>query len=358
MPNRWRRDERALIGASRFIVLFVDGAHPIFLFAPACLLRKAWRKVGAAVSPQGPAGGSGKADPSRVYGWVRTFRENARRPPPKRVLNFPVESGTQGVMLGRGAFILGSLMCACVVARADVLTQLPTADRVVALTFDACEAGERMSFDEAILDYLVERRIPFTVFASGKFVQSNVEDVRALGQLDFVDIENHSWNHPNHMHQFDPEGVLEQIGRAHDAIATATGRTPRFFRFPAGNYNADGVRAAESLGYTVVHWRWATGDPDPRESANALFRRVTRNVQPGDILIFHINGRGAHTAEALPRIVEQLSADGYRFALVSDYVGQPRVPPPPEQIVERIARRTLANFVTRAPLAALTRPMN
>lgn len=261
-------------------------------------------------------------------------------------------------MKGRVVFIFCCLSCVSCDARADVVTRLPTNERVVALTFDACEAGERMSFDDAILDYLVQHRIPFTVFASGKFVQSNFDDVRALARLDFVDIENHSWNHPNTMQKFSPEAVLEQIGRAHDAIVTATGRAPQFFRFPAGNHNDAGVRAAESLGYTVVHWRWATGDPDPREGANALFRRVTTNVQPGDILIFHINGRGVHTAEVLPRIVEQLEAEGYRFVLVSDYIGRPHVPPPPEQIVERIARRTLANFVTRAPLPALALPMN
>lgn len=256
-------------------------------------------------------------------------------------------------MLGRVIFTIGFLCCAPFAARADVVTQLPTTDRVIALTFDACEAGARMSFDRGILDYLVARRIPFTVFASGKFVQSNVEDVQALAQLDFVDIENHSWNHPNTMNHFSAEAVLDQVGLAHDAIVTATGRSPQFFRFPAGNYNTDGVKAAESLGYTVVHWRWATGDPDPREGAKALFRRVTANVQPGDILIFHINGRGVHTAEALPRIVEQLETDGYRFVLVSDYIGRPHTPPPPEQIVERIARKTLADFVARAPLTAL-----
>ena len=256
-------------------------------------------------------------------------------------------------MLGRAVFITCWLLCGLSNAQADVLTRLPTDDRVVALTFDACEAGERMSFDHAILGYLLDRRIPFTVFASGKFVQSNFDQVQALAQFDFVDIENHSWNHPNTMQHFAPEAALDQIGRAHNAIVTATGRAPQLFRFPAGNYNDAGVRAAESLGYSVVHWRWATGDPDRRESANALVRRVAANVQPGDILIFHINGRGYHTAEALPRIVEQLEVDGYRFVLVSDYIGTPRKPPQPERIVERIARQTLSNFVTRAPLAAL-----
>ena len=43
-------------------------------------------------------------------------------------------------------------------------------------------------------------------------------------------------------------------------------------------------------------------------------------TRPGDILIFHVNGRGVHTAEAIPAIVEGLEAKGFRFVLLSDYL--------------------------------------
>jgi len=226
---------------------------------------------------------------------------------------------------GRLAFVaclVGANFAAGAVA-ADVITHIPTNDRVVALTFDACEAGEKMSFDRTILDYLLEREIPFTVFASGRFVESNEADIEALSGLDFVDIENHSWSHPNTMDRYDPARVVHQVERAGQAILEATGRMPQFFRFPAGNYNKEGLSAVEAMGYKVVHWRWASGDPARSESADRLFNRTMANVAPGDILIFHINGRGYHTGEALPRVIEQLEADGYRFVLISDYIGRP-----------------------------------
>ena len=252
-----------------------------------------------------------------------------------------------------GRFFLFAIMILAVVpARADLVTRLPTEERVVALTFDACEAGEKMAFDRGIVDFLVQRKIPFTVFASGRFVESNPADIQALAQLDFVDIENHSWNHPNTMHQFSSEAVLEQVGRAHDAIVRVAGRQPQFFRFPAGNFNEAGLKAVESLGYHVVHWRWASGDPDRSQKADALVKRTAANVAPGDVLIFHINGRGFHTAEALPRIVEQLEADGYRFVLLSDYIGTPHPRAEPEFSIVS-ARQRLDDLVKRAPLAAL-----
>jgi peptidoglycan/xylan/chitin deacetylase (PgdA/CDA1 family) len=256
-------------------------------------------------------------------------------------------------MAGRVVLFFAGLLAAAGVARADLVTRLPTHERVVALTFDACQAGEPMAFDRGVLDYLVAEKIPFTVFASGRFVEANAADMQALAALDFVDIENHSWNHPNTMHRFSPEAVLDQVGRAHNEIMTVTGRTPQFFRFPAGNYNDAGLKAAESLGYHVVHWRWATGDPDRHMRADALMKRVAAHVQPGDILIFHINGRGVHTAEALPRIVEKLRADGYRFVLVSDYVGTPRVREPEPVLSIAAARHRLEAIVQRAPLTLL-----
>ena len=259
-------------------------------------------------------------------------------------------------MVGRFLFLLVAILAAGS-ARADLVTRLPTDERVVALTFDACEAGQKVSFDHGILDYLVARKIPFTVFASGRFVETNFADVQALAALDFVDIENHSWNHPNTMNHFRPEAVLDQVGRTHNEIVTATGHQPQFFRFPAGNFNDEGLKAVESLGYHVVHWRWATGDPDRREGAKALYNRVISKVEPGDILIFHINGRGVHTAEALPRIVEQLEAEGYRFVLVSDYVGTPHSHEQPAPLTAESVRRKLDEFIERAPVAALLRTM-
>lgn len=253
----------------------------------------------------------------------------------------------------RGVVLFGVMMAMAAAARADVIERLPTNEKVVALTFDACEAGERMAFDRSILDFLLVRRIPFTIFATGRFIEDNRADVEELARLDFVEIENHSWNHPNHMHAFEPDDVVRQVERAEKLIAEATGRKPQFFRFPAGNFNAHGLKAVEDLGRKVVHWRWPTGDPDPMTSADTLYDRVMRRVVPGDILIFHINGRGHRTGEALPRIVDALEAQGYRFALISDYIGEPRRPKPPEPPSATVAR-LFDQAVNRASLAALS----
>lgn len=200
------------------------------------------------------------------------------------------------------------------------LTRLPTTDRVVALTFDACEAGKVAHLDHAIADFLVQHRIPFTVFMGGKFARDNAADAKWLAEQPFVEIENHSWSHNNHMPGLPDARVAEEVTKAADEIAAVTGRRTRMFRFPAGNSDSRTRAIVEGLGYRVIQWRWAVGDPVRQEKAPAIVATTLKDTQPGDLIIYHINGRGWHTAEALPKVIDGLTREGYRFVLLSDYL--------------------------------------
>ncbi len=255
--------------------------------------------------------------------------------------------------MGMRIYIVAFCLLALSPSRADVITRLPTSDRVVALTFDACEGWERVSFDREVLDFVLEQKIPVTLFVTGKFVQNNATDIARLSKLDFVDIENHSWDHPNTMNRFDPHRVVNEVGRAQQEIGRVTGKPPQFFRFPAGNFNQRGLKAVEDLGLKVVHWRWASGDPSHGETAARLFTRTMTNVEPGDVLIFHINGRGVHTAEALPHIVAALKEQGFRFVLVSDYVGRSHPHNTPAPDITASARSIFESLMLQVPLAGM-----
>lgn len=201
---------------------------------------------------------------------------------------------------------------------AGIVTRLPTRERVVALTFDACEAYERMRLDHGITDFLVGRRIPFTVFMGGRFARDNADDVRELATHDFVSIQNHTWSHPRDLRVVDDDRVRSEVRRAETMLLELTGHRPTLFRFPGGNADERTVALVRGLGYQVVHWRWAEGDPAPSVDADRLVAQTLERTRAGDILIFHVNGRGWHTAEALPRIVDGLAARGFRFVTVAE----------------------------------------
>jgi peptidoglycan/xylan/chitin deacetylase (PgdA/CDA1 family) len=216
-------------------------------------------------------------------------------------------------------FLIGFLLALLTTgAKAEIITKLPTQEKVVALTFDACETRTPSFFDEKILHYLLEQQIPFTLFVSGKFASRNRDELSKLPQLDFVEIENHSLTHPQHLERLNPDGVKKEVLDNERLLLEITQKKTRFFRFPAGNYDPKTLALVESLGYRVVHWSFASGDPDNKLAAGKLTSWVLAKTRPGSILIFHINGRGYQTGTALPAIVKTLQGRGYRFVKLEE----------------------------------------
>ena len=68
----------------------------------------------------------------------------------------------------------------------------------------------------------------------------------------------------------------------------------------------------------TVLWSIVTGDPDRYVSARQIVSIVLSRAKPGAIVIMHMNGRGWHSAEALPLVIDGLRKKGYRFATVSE----------------------------------------
>jgi peptidoglycan/xylan/chitin deacetylase (PgdA/CDA1 family) len=202
---------------------------------------------------------------------------------------------------------------------AEIITRLPTGasgEKVVALTFDACETKTPSYFDRKILDYLLREKIPFTLFPSKAFVERNRAEIIELSKLWFVEVENHSVSHVLHMEGLSDDEVLREIDPGF--IEGVTGRKPRFFRFPGGNFDERTLRLVEGAGYRVVHWRFPSGDPDKNVTPERLTQHVLSKTRSGDILIFHINGRGYSTGEALPAIIEGLRKRGFMFVRLEE----------------------------------------
>ena len=198
-------------------------------------------------------------------------------------------------------------------AAAEVVTRLPTTDKVVALTFDACESITPAFLDTAITEYLAAEQIPYTIFVSGRFARHQREQLAALAKTGLVELENHSFNHPMHMEKLSPERQRAEVEDTSRLLAEITGKGTRFFRFPAGNYDAAALARVEALGQIVVHWEVPSGDPARSSDATHIVSWVLAHTHPGSIHIFHVNGRGWHTHEALPILVAELRKRGYRF---------------------------------------------
>jgi peptidoglycan/xylan/chitin deacetylase (PgdA/CDA1 family) len=200
-----------------------------------------------------------------------------------------------------------------------IIEHFKTIDKTVAITFDACETKTPAYFDKDLLDFIIKEKLPATFFLSGKFIIRNKEEVKKISQYDFIEIESHSYSHSDFT-KLTPEEIEYDIKSNEKLITEVTGKKPVIFRFPYGYYDEKSLNIVRSLNYKVVHWTFPSGDPDKKITAKDLKNNVLKNIRPGVILIFHINGRGWKTKEALPYIVKILKEKGYKFVLLKEVI--------------------------------------
>ncbi len=187
----------------------------------------------------------------------------------------------------------------------------------IALTFDACSTNHPSHYDERVTRVLVETNTPATVFLGGKWVEDEKEHAKYLASLPFIEIGNHTWDHP-HLTQVSDERIREEIERTQEALLETTGRKAVLFRPPYGEYDERVVRIAGRMGLVTIEYDLASGDPDKHVTKEKLVEYVTSMARNGSIVVMHINQRGWHTAEALPDIITILRRRGYRLVTVGE----------------------------------------
>jgi peptidoglycan-N-acetylglucosamine deacetylase len=199
----------------------------------------------------------------------------------------------------------------------SVIENGPRSRKEVALTFEAGESKTPAGFDQAIFDILKARHIKATVFIAGKWLTHNQDAARSLAADPLIEIGGHSWDFPDFRTLSDAE-ISSQTARADALIMKVTGRKPKLFRLPFGFYDGRVLNDLSNLRIPAIGWEVVSGDPDPNVSAAAMTREILRRTQPGSIIIMHINGRGVHTAQALPGVIDGLAAKGFKFVTVSE----------------------------------------
>lgn len=224
---------------------------------------------------------------------------------------------------------------------------LPPGKKLVALTFDLCEQpGEIAGYDGAIIDYLRRENIKATFFAGGKWMRSHAERTQQLMSDPLFELGNHAEAHRN-LRLLAGKRLREEVAgpqHAYETIRTQLAASqcaaphaaevqsipPRLtlFRFPYGACNERALREVHDQGLRAIQWDVSTGDPTPQQSGAAIVRAMG-NARPGSIILNHANGRGWHTAAALPIAIGKLRSQGFEFVTVSELLaaGEPVVTP-------------------------------
>ena len=193
----------------------------------------------------------------------------------------------------------------------------------IALTFDACQAThQKPGYDAKIIAVLQATQTPATLFLGGLWMQSFPGETKRLAENPLFELGQHSWDHPDFT-RINTVEMAAQLAKTQTLMARLTGRAGTLMRFPYGRYNATAIAVAQAHGLIPVQWDVVSGDPSPSMLAPRLITKVVSHTRNGSIIIVHINGRGWHSAEALPTIIAQLRARGFRFVTVSDMLNAP-----------------------------------
>ncbi len=187
----------------------------------------------------------------------------------------------------------------------------------IALTFDACSTSKPTGYDERITRVLVETGTPATVFLGGKWIEDHESAAKQLASLPLLELGNHTYLHP-HLTKVSDGQIREELRQTQQELFKVTGRTATLFRPPYGEYDDRVVKIAAELGLTTIEYDLASGDPDVHFTKQKLIEYVTSAARSGSIVVMHINGRGWHTAEALPDIILALRKRGFRLVTVGE----------------------------------------
>jgi len=232
------------------------------------------------------------------------------------------------ILAASGAVAVFALLCAAfavffdqaVFIRRNTFYRAQVSEKVVALTFDD---GPSPEWTPPILDELKRAGIPATFFMIGEHVREYPAIARRVA-AEGHDIGNHTFTHPVLLFARH-EDLMREIRAGEDSIREVTGKKTTLFRPPKAWLTQEEKRTIKDSGYTVVLWTlnskdWVTFD------GKYIIRYIMRNVQPGDIILFHDSGGifGAEggnrdeTVKTIFRLVEKLKEKGYRCVTISE----------------------------------------
>lgn len=218
---------------------------------------------------------------------------------------------------------------------------LPLADKEVVLTFDD---GPSPAHTAQVLRALDDECVKATFFVVGSMVRAHPEWVRRTYNAGHT-IATHSDRHPGRFDLLGLEGGAEEVERGIAAAEAALGdrrALAPFFRFP-GLRRSDPMEAYLANRGMMAWSADVPGDDWKPITADAVIERTMARLEKkgrGIILLHDIQAR---TALALPGLLRELKAHGYRVVhVVPATAGRPlTVPEPPPSLVARAGRRPI-----------------
>jgi peptidoglycan/xylan/chitin deacetylase (PgdA/CDA1 family) len=196
----------------------------------------------------------------------------------------------------------------CTGGNGQVVRKGPGGRKLVALTFDD---GPSI-YTPQVLDILRRKKAKATYFMLGDTVSADPAAARRVLAAGH-EIANHGSSHPLLPSYSD-------ISRASRTIRRATGFKPCLFRPPYGALNSSVISSARSLDMKSILWDIDTSDWST--PGTGTIRSRASSAGSGSIVLMHDGGGPrSQTVAALPGIIHNLRARGYKLVTVTKLLG-------------------------------------
>ena len=205
----------------------------------------------------------------------------------------------------------------------------------VALSFDD---GPDATWTPKILEILKEKNVKATFLVIGEEAQNNPGLLKRYVR-EGHEIGNHTFTHPD-ISEISERRLDLELNVTERLFESMLGRKPLYFRPPYSidqepdtDDQARPIETIERNGYIIIGDKIDTSDWDehprktPQEITDSVFQQLdamkTKPWLRGSIILLHDGGgdRSA-TVAALPVLIDNLRAHGYKIVNVSDLVGK------------------------------------
>lgn len=198
----------------------------------------------------------------------------------------------------------------CIIRRHNVKPD--NGQKLVSVTFDDGPS----TFTEKYLDILKNYGATTTFFNIGQ----NVDALKELPKkvLDAGHhVASHSYTHPQ-LSKLTPDDLVSQLTRTKDSIQNATNVKTTMLRPPYGDFNM--TTWLNSKGHISSEILWNQDTLDWKQpGVDNIVAGALKSIVPGSIVLMHDGGgKRDQDVEALPKIFDELSRQGYKMVSIQE----------------------------------------
>lgn len=203
----------------------------------------------------------------------------------------------------------------------NILSKVPTTEKIIYLTFDACGSATGNKLDRELIDFLSSENINATLFINERWIDSNLNDFIELSKNPLFEIENHGTQHKplsiNGQSVYNIKGttsskeIFDEVENNSLKIEKLTGRKPKFFRSGTAYYDDVAINMVNDMGYKIAGFN-ILGDAGATLKKNQIINKFS-SFDNGSIFLFHMNHPESDTFEGLREVIPTLKAKGYKF---------------------------------------------